>query len=280
MDLQHKLAFTASLILGIVATFLLAQILERRAEGAVTPVVVAKAAMPKGAVLQADQLHVVDWPARSVPAEVLTSLDGLAGRMLRENLLAGEPLLDSKLWPSGSKGNLLDAIPIGQRAMTVRIQDLSGLSPDDLTGASVDVLLSARDAQGQPFSKLVLEGAQVLAVPSNTRSGSREGLVTIQAVTLLLSPTDAQRLDLARSLGVLSLSLRRHGDAFEAGLPALPKAQLLGAPTAAVANTAPTRPSGRQATPLAGQMPVTVTAPPPAHPTIEIIRGAQRQAAP
>lgn len=270
MFFNHKIAFAASLFLGLSATYFLAEVLERRSAGAVTNVVVGREFIPKGTSLRASQLETVDWPSRSAPAGAFHSSNALLGRILRENLVEGEPVLPGKLWPEGSKGNLIDTIEVGQRAMTVRIQEVSGIQAEELIGASVDVMLSSRDAQNQPFSRVILENVQVLAVPGHpAKSTGRTG--GINTVTLQLSPEDAQRLDLARSIGTLSLSLRHHGDIFENNLPGVPRTQLI--------QTAPKiQHSGPQSS-VAPRLSDSVR-PAPVQKEIEVIRGTVLQKTP
>lgn len=270
MLLNHKIVFTASLCLGLAATYFIAEVLERRFAGAVTNVVVAREFIPKGVSLQASQLEVVDWPSRSAPSGAYSSSDAVSGRILRENLVEGEPVLPGKLWPEGSKGNLIDTIEVGQRAMTVRVQEISGIQTDEIIGASVDVMLSARDAQNQPFSRVILENVQVLAVPGQAaKSAGRIG--GINTVTLQLRPEDAQRLDLARSIGTLSLSLRHHGDIYENNLPGVPRTQLI--------QTAPApQPPGPKSS--VAHRPKDPAQPAPVRKEIEVIRGTALQKTP
>jgi len=73
------------------------------------------------------------------------------------------------------------------------------------------VLVSARDARNEPFSKIVLERVKVLAVAQETASDPAKPKV-VSAVTLELTPEESERLDLARSVGSLSLALRNELD--------------------------------------------------------------------
>lgn len=267
---NHKIAFAMSLLLGLSTTYLLVEVLERRSSGAVSDVVVAREFIAKGSSLRTSQLEVVDWPSRSAPSGAFRSPSGLSGRILRENLVEGEPVLSGKLWPEGSKGNLIDTIESGQRAMTVRIQEISGIQAEELIGASVDIMLSARDAQNQPFSRVILENVHVLAVPGQSaRAAGRAG--GINTVTLQLSPEDALRLDLARSIGTLSLSLRHHGDSMETRLPGVPRTQLIMTDSSAQPSAPPSSAEAK---------PGESARPPPAPKVIEVIRGAELQKTP
>ena len=86
-----------------------------------------------------------------------------------------------------------------------------GVAGFALPGSWVDVLVSARDARNEPFSKIVLERVKVLAVAQETAADPAKPKV-VSAVTLELTPAESERLDLARSVGSLSLALRNELD--------------------------------------------------------------------
>ena len=86
-----------------------------------------------------------------------------------------------------------------------------GVAGFALPGSYVDVLVSARDARNEPFSKIVLGRVKVLAVAQETAADPAKPKV-VNAVTLELTPAESERLDLARSVGSLSLALRNELD--------------------------------------------------------------------
>ena len=98
-----------------------------------------------------------------------------------------------------------------KRAITVRVNDVIGVAGFALPGSYVDVLVSARDARNEPFSKIVLDRVKVLAVAQETAADPAKPKV-VNAVTLELTPAESERLDLARSVGSLSLALRNELD--------------------------------------------------------------------
>jgi pilus assembly protein CpaB len=123
----------------------------------------------------------------------------------------GEPVLESRLSPVDVKGGLSATLAPGKRAITVRVNDVIGVAGFALPGSWVDVLVSARDARNEPFSKIVLERVKVLAVAQETAGDPAKPKV-VSAVTLELTPAESERLDLARSVGSLSLALRNELD--------------------------------------------------------------------
>jgi pilus assembly protein CpaB len=92
------------------------------------------------------------------------------------------------------------------------VNDVVGVAGFALPGSFVDVLVSAKDASDVPFSTTVLTRVKVLAVAQETQADQMKPKV-VNAVTLELTPPEAEKLDLARSIGALSLVLRNENDA-------------------------------------------------------------------
>ena len=168
-------------------------------------------------MLQETLLRLADWPAGSVPAGTFTDLKLLDTRVTRVSLLRGEPLMESKLAPEGSSGGLSAVVADGKRAMTVRVNDVIGVAGFALPGNFVDILVSTQDEANKSgnkdlnISKLVLERILVLAVAQEAGRDETKPKV-VSAVTLEVSPEQAEKLDLARSVGQLSLVLRNQID--------------------------------------------------------------------
>lgn len=203
-------------------------------------VVVAATDIELGTRLNPQMLATADWPSGSVPPGAFADPKQLAGRTVKAGLARGEPLLERKLAPVGAQGGLSAVIADGKRAMTVRVNDVVGVAGFALPGTYVDVVVNARQddggQQGRSISKTVLEQVLVLAVAQEAgRDDTRPKVVS--AVTLELSPEDAEKLDLARSVGTLSLVLRNQIDRARVATRGVTKAELFGvaAPTPAPA---------------------------------------------
>jgi pilus assembly protein CpaB len=174
-------------------------------------------------------LDVVKWPRGAVPQGALADPALLVGRVPRTALVRGEPVLAAKLTPEGSRGGLAAVIAPGHRAITVRVNEVIGVAGFALPGNFVDVLVSAQDdSQGaRMVSRIVLERILVLAIAQEaTRDETRPKVVS--AVTLQVTPQEAERLDLARNIGQLSLALRNQGDSISAAGRGVSRAELLG----------------------------------------------------
>jgi pilus assembly protein CpaB len=198
--------------MGAVAVFLVARWVGLGGASLSGPrVVVAASTIDSGLPLLANQVRTLTWPAAAAPQGAFDGIEKVIGRVARQTMVPGEPVLESRLAPVDVKGGLSATLESGKRAITVRVNDVIGVAGFALPGSYVDVLVSARDGRNDPFSKIVLARVKVLAVAQETAGDPAKPKV-VNAVTLELSPTEAERLDLARSVGSLSLALRNELD--------------------------------------------------------------------
>jgi pilus assembly protein CpaB len=179
-------------------------------------VVVAAVDIELGSKVNAEMLSTLDWPSGAVPPGAFKEAKEVQDRIARVSLMRGEPLLERKLAPLGTLGGLSAVIAEGKRAMTVRVNDVVGVAGFALPGNYVDVMVNAqqdkdRGEEGKQISKTVLERVLVLAVAQEAGRDDTKPKV-VSAVTLELSPEDSEKLDLARSVGTLSLVLRNQVD--------------------------------------------------------------------
>jgi pilus assembly protein CpaB len=91
-------------------------------------VAVAKVAIPLGTKIVPEQLMVVQFPKESTPDGAFENPEKLAGRVAVTNIAAREPITESKIAPEGTAGGLSAVIPEGYRAMTVKVDDVVGIS--------------------------------------------------------------------------------------------------------------------------------------------------------
>ena len=247
-----------AVLLGLLAVALAASWLLNAPGASAGRIVVARADVDIGQRLTPEMFKLVDWPADSVPKGAFTDPAPLGGRVLRSSLLAGEPISEAKLAPAGTLGGLSALITEGKRAITVRVNDVIGVAGFTLPGNYVDIIVStetmpdpsATRAREQSISKIVLERILVLAVAQEVNRDETKPKV-VNAVTLEVTPSEAEKLDLARSVGTLSLALRNQVDPAAAATLGATKENLLPTIAAAAAPPpvvrAPPRPRVQQA---------------------------------
>lgn len=179
-------------------------------------VVVAKVNIPLGTKVVAEQLMRAQLPANAVPDGVFDSEEKLVGRVAIVNVAAREPVTDFKLAPEGSAGGLSAVIPEGYRAMTVKVDDVIGVAGFLQPGTMVDVLTVIEpegNSHRNPISKIVLQNVKVLASGQNIDKPKNEREAdAVRAVTLQVTPEQAEKLALASTEGKLRLVLRNTVD--------------------------------------------------------------------
>ncbi len=212
------LMIVLSIVVGLAAVVLASRWLAEQAPLATAKVVVAATDIELGARIAPNMVKIADWPSNHVPAGAFTDVKTLDTRVVNSTVLRGEPLLESKLAPVGSKGGLSAVIGPGKRAMTVRVNDVVGVAGFALPGNYVDIVVNTEDdsikeqtGKSRSVSKIVLEHILVLAV-AQVASRDETKPKVVNAVTLEVTPEQAEVLDLARSVGNLSLVLRNQVD--------------------------------------------------------------------
>lgn len=229
-DRQAIWMLVISLLMGLTVVVLSAS---RQTQSTVETrkVLVAAGDLELGTRLQAPMLASIDWPQGSLPVGTFSETRELQDRVLKNSVQRGEAILSSKLAAPGSGGGLSAIIAEGKRAITVRVNDVVGVAGFALPGNHVDVLVNARQDRGtggneEPVTRTVLENVLVLAVAQEAgRDDTKPKLVN--AVTLELSPADAEKIDLARNIGTLALVLRNQIDRSPVLTSGISKRQLL-----------------------------------------------------
>jgi pilus assembly protein CpaB len=240
-------------------------------------VVVASKPLARMTTVSEDMVTVKKVPAGHVPAGAFRSPVEVAGQILVAPVVAGQPLTKSSFAAAGPGVYLAATLAPGMRAMTVSLSDYSGMEGLLYPGCAVDVLASF-DLRGKGeqeagiISATILNNVQVLAIEDRTAvSGERtEGSASRSGprrrVTLMVSPAQAEELQLAMEHGVISLALRNPQDAGGAEGPHMTSLTDMGPPP-------PARPGDRPAgpAPARGEDPKRV----PAYWTTVLLKGGE-----
>jgi pilus assembly protein CpaB len=266
-----------ALFLALAAVLVAAKWMSEQGAGG-TRVAVAAIDINQGSRLAAANLQLVEWPAASVPAGAITDLKTLENRVVRASIGKGEPILETKLAPAGTMGGLSAVVAAGKRAMTVRVNDVVGVAGFALPGNYVDILVSLESSgndlgQHAPaISKIVLERILVLAVAQESNRDDTKPRV-VNAVTLELAPDQVEKLDLARSIGSLSLVLRNQVDPQPANTAGATRESVLGLPPAAPFAAAAPRLEAPAPAPVRKAAPAAAPARAPRQDAVLVIRG-------
>ena len=243
-------------------------------------IAVANIEIQLGSPITPEMVRMVDWPQDSLPTGAFTQLEKVHGRVVTGTLQRGEPVLEARLAPVGTKGGLSAVVPAGKRAMTVRVNDVVGVAGFALPGTFVDVMVNTqaegikKNDRDQTISKIVLDRILVLAVAQEADRDSTKPKV-VNAVTLEVTPQQAEMLDLARSVGTLSLVLRNQSEGVAAVTDGATKQLLLGGRVEPEPTPVPPllRVATRRTIPAAVVAPASPAAP---KQCVEIIRGLNK----
>lgn len=275
------LVILVSVVVGAVAVGIAAQWVARQASIATTQVVVAARDLEVGTRLRADMMQVVEWPLGAPLKEPFAVPEKLYERVINAQVLRGEPIVAARLAPPGEKGGLSAVLDEGKRAITVKVNEIVGVAGFALPGNYVDVMVNTPDDANKPVSKIVLERILVLAVAQDASTGDNKPRV-VNAVTLQVTPQQAEQIDLARSIGSLSLVLRSQGDKGASATTGARKTDLL-KPGPVVVQPAPVKADAPAPAPKVAPRPVArkpaASAPAPAASApekLEVIRGLKK----
>jgi pilus assembly protein CpaB len=253
-------------------------------------VAVAKVAIPVGTKIVPEQITIVQFPKESTPDGTFEVADKLNGRVAVVNIGPREPVTESRLAPEGSAGGLSAVIPEGYRAMTVKVDDVVGISGLIMPGTLVDVVvvIDPGDKGTQdPIGKIVLQNIKVLAngqnidKPENQREANN-----VKAVTLQVTPEQAEKLALASTEGKLQLVMRNSTDQDDEKTTGINKRALLGgdrampAPEPGSLKSEQPKPGPRPASKPRAEMkakPAAAPAPPAPRAQVEMIEGSKRR---
>ena len=275
-SVRALLVLLIALVMAGVASYAVYQGIQkipvREVEVAGQPVVVAAKALPIGALVGPNDVRLATWPTKSPLVGAFAKADDVVGRGLLAPVLENEPITTAKLASRESGAGLAPTIPIGMRAIAVKVNEVVGVAGFVVPGAHVDVVATV-DLKGDTTTRTVVSNLQVLA--SGTRYDQQEAKdgkpIPTTVVTLLATPEDAERVTLASTDGKLLLVLRNPLDIAPTSTPGVHLASLMGPPAQPPIEKAY---KGRRMV-VAAPVPPPPPSPPPPY-TVETIRGAKR----
>jgi len=191
-------------------------------------VLLAERDMAAGTIASAKDFRWQPWPEGQTNANFIIKsgqadqLKQYEGAAVKRAIIAGEPILAGKLTRKAEGGFLPAVLAPGMRAVSLAVDAVSGASGFILPGALVDVILTetysgAGATEGgsnlkRVIGETILEAVRVIAT-DQTSDDLDETPKLSRTVTLEVTPKQAERLNVAKSMGTLSLALRSIGNA-------------------------------------------------------------------
>src|SRR5579884_2820736 len=243
-------------------------------------VVVTTRPLAVGAVIKPADVKISKVPSAAFPKGGYSKVEEVLDRPVISNMLLEEPILDGRLAPKGSGLGLAPSIPVGMRAVTVRVNDVAAVAGYVLPGMHVDVLVTGHPPNGDTdMTTTVLQNMLVLSAGQTMQPDARGNAINAPTVTLLATPEQAETLTLAGNDRRIQLVLRNSSDQTVEKTPGTMVSELYSGHRPAPKPEAAPKPRPR---PVAKAAPVptpaVASAPPPPLPPdqIVVIRGTQR----
>jgi pilus assembly protein CpaB len=183
--------------------------------------VVAAHDMPLGTLLRDKDVKLVKYPERDVPKGAIFEVGQAKDRVILVPMYGNEPVLVSKLSAPTATEGVSSTIRRGYRAVSVPITDANGVAGLVLPNSHVDVMFTRPGNMAEATTSTILRNVTVLSVGHQSPSGQtvEKGTTRQPVVTLVLTPADAQKVELAKNQGRISLSLRNPLDDDDRGAP-------------------------------------------------------------
>jgi pilus assembly protein CpaB len=211
---KGSIFLVASLVAGLVATFAIHRYVTFKTTvpvAATRQVFIANADISPGTALSSQTVKAVTWPQAVIPPNCASSMQEIENRVVKVPIPQGNPVLFSMLAPEGTSAGLSGILPDGKRALTVKVDEVTGVAGFIHPGDHVDVLvdLPIKDTQ-EHFSKTILHDIMVLTAGQIwQQKGDDKKPVVVSTVTLEVTPHESEVLNLASgNEGKIRLALR------------------------------------------------------------------------
>lgn len=178
-------------------------------------VVLAVRPLAVGTTIKPADIKIGKVPSAAFPKGAFSKPEEVIDRPVISNILVDEPVLEGRLAARGSGLGLAPVIPVGMRAVTVRVNDVTGISGFVLPGMRVDVLVTGHPPNSDvsvTATPVQLQNLLVLSAGTVMQPDARGQAMPAQTVTLLGTPEQAETLTLASSDTRIQLVLRNGSD--------------------------------------------------------------------
>ncbi len=257
------LAFIMAAILATAFTWVVFKRLRAGAQRPVSQIVAAANDLPAGVALADKDVTMLDWPSDVPLPGSFSKKEDVLGHPLIHSIGAKEPIVKRDLGLEGSGIGLSTKIPPGMRATAIKSNEIVGVAGFLYPGSHVDVLATLNmPGNAGNLTQTVLQDVEVLTAGQTIEPDPQGKPQQVDVVTLLLTPEDSQKLQLASTQGAIQFVLRNGTDKKTVDLHPARLDQLV----AMAKPPAPPVKAGRR-TPVAAARPTYV---------LEVIQGTQK----
>lgn len=214
--MKNKLILILALVVGLAAAggiyFYLDNMQKTyREEGEFVKVVTSKQRIPAKTMITAQMIETKEIPSKYINTDAAVDPKEVIGKTVKSEILPGEQVLRGKL--AGAKGSsegLSYMIEPGKRAVTIAVNEISGVAGQILPGDRVDIM-GTFDNQGV-LTTLILQNIPVLSVNQTTDTSGQEEKTSARTLTLSVNPDQMQPLVLCSERTTIRLALRSATD--------------------------------------------------------------------
>jgi len=211
----NKKVLVLALVLAIVASLGVYQYITTSgaaATGRTVGVVVAAMDIPANTNIGKEMLAVRNIPEDYAHPQALGSVEQVVGQTSKMQILKDEQVLAGKVASKDQPGNRFAYhIPANQRAMTVAVNEVSGVAGLPTVGDRVDMLLTSGE-EAQTLVKTELQNKEILATGGVIMPQEDGTQRIVPTITLSVTPQEAQQLALAEAGGSIRFILRSPAD--------------------------------------------------------------------
>ena len=275
LNSRSLMLLAIALVLALAAVFVAQRWLSSQQQVAVAtpavetiPVVVAAAQISPLDKIKPDQLKVMEMPKSSVPFDAslpggglnfFAKPDEVVGKFATQAIYPNEVIVRQRLRDNQGGSSLSNILLPGMRAVSVRVNEATGVAGFLLSGNHVDILNTRKAPDSDAIlTHLVLQNVKILAVDQDASTDDKGSPTLAKTVTVEVRPQEASKLMRAAEVGTIQMVLRNPGDdllvpeAAYASRDELPRA----APTPMIAAAGPANPTSVG---LAASPPVSTT---------------------
>ncbi|TJX14164.1 Flp pilus assembly protein CpaB [Tissierella creatinini] len=225
----NKRILIIGVLLGLITVFFLNRYIstlnqvEEAAANSFVDVVVATKSIPEHVKITEDMITIASIPEDAVHPDSIKTLDKVVGGISRSEIINGEQILSGRVVTEDVKATLSYQIPDNMRAITIPVNEVSGVANYIDVGDKVDILVSYEmeviQPNGQekaiPYTYTQLQNIEVLALgglKAPIVEGTPEELEQTTTITILVNPKQAEVVAFANINGQFHLTLRNPAD--------------------------------------------------------------------
>lgn len=214
----NKKVFAIAVMLGLVTVFFLSYYINSITKETAVPqaqVVVAYNSIPAHVKITSDMVQLKSVSADSLHPEAFTSVDEVIGSVSKDDIIKDEQILSSRVVNDGTGVNLSYRIPENMRAITIPINEISGVAGNIIVGDKIDILITYEDPKinPDPTTYTQFQNIEVLGLGSAKLTEEEKNAQLPSSITLLVNPSQSEVLAYATLKGIYHFTLRNPADA-------------------------------------------------------------------